>query len=99
MDALIVKEKICQSFTCFSFASNTGAVFFYEMIPQYIWWCTASSSSSLSSLDWCKFAVRKTGKKDSKNKKSRKNNCIELITTLIHIFLVLTLYVSTLYSI
>lgn len=83
------------SCTCFSFASNTGAVFLYdcrasEMIPIHMYLVVHGGFLiAVIILRLVQSRREKDRKKDSNNKKSRKENCIELITTLIHIFLIL----------
>lgn len=67
---------------------HVGAVFFYdcrasEMIPVYL----VVHGVFLTIVSILRL-VQSRREKDRKKKKSRKVNCIELITTLIHIFLV-----------
>lgn len=81
------------SCTCFSFASNTGAVFLYdcranEMVPIYLV-VHGVFLIIVIILRLVQSHCEKDRKKDTNKKKSRKENCIELITTLIHIFLIL----------
>lgn len=80
------------SCTCFS---NTGAVFLYdcrasEMIPIHMYLVVHGGFLiAVIILRLVQSRREKDRKKDTNKKKSRKENFIELITTLIHIFLIL----------
>lgn len=88
----ITERKYSYCFSCFSFAPYTGAVFLHdcranEMVPVYL---VIHGVMLIIAIIIGLLQTRsdKYKKKDSKKKKTPKENCIELISTLIHVFLI-----------